>query len=152
MAHSVRLNLLYSTTASRPRSSSSSSNAITLFSPFPSLSLLTSPPSFLASPKLPLRTSHFSSIKSSSTTIAEPGGIKVSINLFIYMYIMNVFLFAFWLLDIWVFFICVCVCVCRLIRYQRSRSKGKRLERVDSGRRFALIVNSAICVWLLKYL
>ncbi|GMY07046.1 phosphoglucomutase, chloroplastic [Fagus crenata] len=74
MAHSVRLNLLDSTTASRPRSSS---NAITLFSPISSLSLLTSPPSFLTSPKLPLRTSHFSSIKSSSTTIAEPGGIKI---------------------------------------------------------------------------
>ncbi|KAM4069157.1 hypothetical protein ACJW30_12G069200 [Castanea mollissima] len=78
MAHSVRLNLLYSTTASRPRSSSSSSslasNAITLFSPIPSLSLLSS----LPSPKLTLRTSHFPSIKAFSTTIAEPEGIKIN--------------------------------------------------------------------------
>ncbi|KAM3682387.1 hypothetical protein ACJW31_12G069700 [Castanea mollissima] len=75
MAHSVRLNLLYSTTASRPRSSSSlASNAITLFSPIPSLSLLSS----LPSPKLTLRTSHFPSIKAFSTTIAEPEGIKIN--------------------------------------------------------------------------
>ncbi|XP_050255321.1 phosphoglucomutase, chloroplastic [Quercus robur] len=77
MAHSVGLNLLYSPTASRPRSSSSSSlasNAITLFSPIPSLSLLSSPPS----PKLSLRTSHFPSIKAFSTTIAEPEGIKIN--------------------------------------------------------------------------
>ncbi|KAL4595302.1 hypothetical protein ACB092_12G082200 [Castanea dentata] len=78
MAHSVKLNLLYSTTASRPRSSSSSSslasNAITLFSPIPSLSLLSS----LPSPKLTLRTSHFPSIKAFSTTIAEPEGIKIN--------------------------------------------------------------------------
>ena len=102
MAHSVKLNLLYSTTASRPRSSSSSSlasNAITLFSPIPSLSLLSSPPS----PKLSLRTSHFPSIKAFSTTIAEPEGIKVSLSLSLSIYMFFYLHFGFW-----GFLICVC--------------------------------------------
>ncbi|KAG2715738.1 hypothetical protein I3843_03G094500 [Carya illinoinensis] len=86
MALSVRLNLLSSSISRSTASSSSSlpSNAVITFSStIPSVSFFSSKPSLLASPKLPLRASCFSSIKaslssSSSTAIAEPEGIKIN--------------------------------------------------------------------------
>ncbi|KAB1210777.1 Phosphoglucomutase, chloroplastic [Morella rubra] len=83
MALTARINLLSSSTL-RSRSSSTPSNAVlTVSSPISSFSVFSSLTSLFTAPRLPPRTSHFPSIKassssSSSTTIAEPEGIKIN--------------------------------------------------------------------------
>nr|AFY26896.1 phosphoglucomutase [Morella rubra] len=83
MALTARINLLSSSTL-RSRSSSTPSNAVlTVSSPISSFSVFSSLTSLFTAPRLPPRTSHFPSIKassssSSSTTVAEPEGIKIN--------------------------------------------------------------------------